>query len=116
VLSGDVHHSYVARALLGPEATSPVHQITCSPVHNQVPAAVRPLMRLSWARAAATATRALARSAGLPRPLVRWRRVAGPYFGNAVGTLEHNGRTSRVTIEGTTKDGRLRTVAAVRLR
>jgi hypothetical protein len=80
-----------------------------------VPAPMRPLMRLSWSRFAARTARGLARSAGLARPALRWRRLAGPYFGNAVGTLRHDGRTAEVTIEGTTKDGHLRTVAAVPL-
>ena len=116
VLSGDVHHSYAARADLGPEAAAtPVHQLTCSPIHNQVPAFMRPLMRLGWARGPAVAMRGLARAAGVPKAMVRWRKTAGPYFGNAVSTLEHNGRAARVTIEGTTKDGHLREVAALDL-
>jgi hypothetical protein len=115
VLSGDVHHSYVARADLGADVRTPVHQLTCSPIHNQVPAPMRPLMRFGWSRAAARAMRGLARSAGLQRPALSWRRLAGPYFGNAVGTLRHQGATAQVTIEGTTKDGHLRTVAAVDL-
>ena len=115
MLSGDVHHSYVARADLGADLHTPVHQLTCSPIHNQVPAPMRPLMRLSWSRAGAKAMRAVARTAGVHRPGLRWRRLAGPYFGNAVGTLRHEGAHAEVTIEGTTKDGYLRTVAAVAL-
>jgi hypothetical protein len=115
VLSGDVHHSYVARADLGADVRTPVHQLTCSPIHNQVPAPMRPLMRFGWSRAAARAMRGLARSAGLRRPALSWRRLAGPYFGNAVATLRHHGTAAQVTIEGTTKDGHLRTVAAVDL-
>jgi len=115
MLSGDVHHSYVARADLGAGVTSPVHQLTCSPLHNQVPAAMRPLLRLGWGRTFTALARTLARSAGLPPPAVRWRRLAGPYFGNAVSTLVHSGRSARVTIEGTTTDGHLRTVAEVPL-
>jgi hypothetical protein len=115
VLSGDVHHSYVAKAELGPDVRTPVHQLTCSPIHNQVPAPMRPLMRLSWSRAAARTARGLARSAGLRAPAVRWRRLAGPYFGNAVATLRHDGGRAEVLIEGTTKDGHLRCVAAVDL-
>ncbi|WBB70451.1 alkaline phosphatase D family protein [Micromonospora sp. WMMD812] len=116
VLSGDVHHSYVARARFGdPAVTTPVHQLTCSPIHNQVPAAMRPLMRLGWSSGPATATRALARSAGVRRPGVRWRKLAGPYFGNAVATLVHRGRSAEVTIEGTTSDGHLRPVMRQRL-
>jgi hypothetical protein len=116
VLSGDVHHSYVARADLGPAVTTPVHQLTCSPIHNQVPIVMRPLMRFSWSRLAAKGVRAVARSAGVKRPAVRWRRLAGPYFGNAVSTLRHTGAQADVRVEGTTKDGDLITVADVHLR
>ncbi|MFI5931323.1 alkaline phosphatase D family protein [Actinoplanes sp. NPDC051494] len=115
VLSGDVHHSYVAAADLGPAVTTPVHQLTCSPIHNQVPVFMRPLMRFSWSRAAAKGMRALARAAGVPRPSVRWGRLAGPYFGNAVSTLRHDGLHAEVRVEGTRKDGDLFTVAALPL-
>ncbi|TYB38049.1 alkaline phosphatase family protein [Micromonospora sp. AP08] len=116
VLSGDVHHSYVARARFADRSVrTPVHQLTCSPIHNQVPAGMRPLMKLGWNPGPAGAARALARSAGVRRPLVRWKKLAGPYFGNAVATLTHEGRTADVVIEGTTSDGHLRTVARQRL-
>jgi hypothetical protein len=115
VLSGDVHHSYVARAHFPEPLATPVHQLTCSPIHNQVPAAMRPLMRLGWWQGPAAAARALARSVGLTRPIVRWGRLTGPYFGNAVGTLTHTGRAAEVTIEGTTRHGELRAVARVPL-
>ncbi|MEU7849129.1 alkaline phosphatase D family protein [Micromonospora parva] len=116
VLSGDVHHSYVARARFpDPAVVTPVHQLTCSPIHNQVPAGIRPLMRLGWSPGPAGATRALARSAGVRRPGVRWRKLAGPYFGNAVATLTHRGRAADVVIEGTTSDGHLRPVMRRRL-
>jgi PhoD-like phosphatase len=116
VLSGDVHHSYVARVLLGPDVVTPVHQLTCSPIHNQVPAPVRPLMRLGWSRAGARAMRALARSAGVPAPAWRWARLAGPYFGNAVSTLRLQDGRAVVTLEGTTADGELTEVATVALK
>lgn len=115
VLSGDVHHSYVARASFPEPVATPVHQLTCSPIHNQVPAVMRPLLRLGWWRVPSAAARALARCAGLRRPVVYWRRLAGPYFGNAVATLTHTGRAAEVTIEGTTRDGGLRVVARRRL-
>ncbi|MDG4829532.1 alkaline phosphatase D family protein [Solwaraspora sp. WMMD1047] len=111
VLSGDVHHSYVARARFSAGMTTPVHQLTCSPIHNQVPAAMRPLMRLGWWRGPATATRALSRTAGLPRAPIRWRKVSGPYFGNAVSVLTHDGRSAEVTIEGTDRQGALRLIS-----
>jgi hypothetical protein len=134
VLSGDVHHSYVARAeFVGalrrvagtprgrgrPEeelpAAAPVHQLTCSPVHNQLQTYMRPVLRLGWWKGPAVAARALARAARIAPPIVRWRKLAGPYFGNAVSTLVHDGRSARVLIEGTTTGGDLRQVAAVDL-
>jgi hypothetical protein len=114
VLSGDVHHSYVARADLGAGTRTPVMQLTCSPVHNQVPAFMRPLMRFSWSRAAARGVRGLARSAGVPRPAWSWKRLAGPYFGNAVSTLRLDGPVATVRVEGTNSDGGLFEVATVR--
>jgi hypothetical protein len=113
VLSGDVHHSYVARADLG--VRTPVYQLTCSPIHNQVPAVMRPIMRFSWSRLAARGVRRLAASAGVPKPKFTWRRLAGPYFGNAVSTLRLHGGSAEVTIEGTTSDGELFDVASVKL-
>jgi hypothetical protein len=116
VLSGDVHHSYVAVAQFdNPGVRTPVHQLTCSPIHNQAPAAMRPLMKLCWNPGLASAAQFLARSAGVRRPAVRWEKLAGPYFGNAIATLEHRGRAAEVVIEGTTRDGRLREVARQRL-
>ncbi|MGN9808446.1 alkaline phosphatase D family protein [Micromonospora sp. BQ11] len=116
VLSGDVHHSYVARVRFADaDVATPVHQLTCSPIHNQVPASIRPLMRMGWSAGPSAATRALARAAGVRRSPVRWRKLAGPYFGNAVATLTHHGRTAEVTMEGTTSDGHLRPVMRRRL-
>ena len=116
MLSGDVRHSYVARARFDdPRVRTPVHQLTCSPIHNQTPAAMRQLMKLCGSPGAASATRALARSAGVCWPTVRWEKLAGPYFGNAVATLEHRGRGAEVVIEGTTSEGHLREVARQRL-
>ncbi|HEX5741828.1 MAG TPA: alkaline phosphatase D family protein [Pilimelia sp.] len=115
VLSGDVHHSYVAEALLPAAVRARVHQLTCSPLHNDVPEFMRPFLRVGWWRAAAVAARALARALRLPAPSVRWRRLAGPYFHNALGTLTLRGRHAHVLFEGTAADGRLRPVAEVTL-
>jgi hypothetical protein len=113
VLSGDVHHSYVAEADFGTRMATPVMQLTCSPVHNQVPAFMRPLMRFSWSRAAAHGVRQVARSAGVRHPAWTWKRLAGPYFGNAISTLRLNGQNATAKVEGTDKDGNLFEVAEV---
>ncbi|GLY04889.1 alkaline phosphatase [Actinoplanes sp. NBRC 101535] len=113
VLSGDVHHSYVARADFGHAMATPVYQLTCSPIHNAVPAPMRPLMRVAWSRAVARMVRGLSKAAGVRKPAIRWKRRAGPYFGNAVGTLTLDGVKATARIEGTSTDGDLFDVAAV---
>jgi hypothetical protein len=115
VLSGDVHHSYVARAAYGPRVATPVHQITCSPFHNRVPRAIKPLMRAAWHRRGKRIGRVLARRAGATRPLVSWLRLAGPYFGNAIATVRHSGPDATVTLEGTDERGGLARLTEVRL-
>ncbi|MGI5178355.1 alkaline phosphatase D family protein [Dactylosporangium sp. CA-152071] len=115
VLSGDVHHSYAARADLDSSVVSPVHQLTCSPVHNDMPRYIRPAMKFGWNPPAAKLMRALARSVGLPPPPVRWDKTADPYFGNAVGVLLLDGRSAHVTVEGTRPDKTLGKVASLQL-
>jgi hypothetical protein len=108
VLSGDVHHSYVARAAYA--TPTPVYQLTCSPVHNDVPKALRPAMRFGWNPAAGRAMGRLARALKARPPGLAWRKTAGPYFGNAVGVLVHSGREATLTLEGTRPDTSLTTV------
>jgi len=96
VLSGDVHHSYVARADL--PADSRIYQLTCSPVHNQLPKVMVPAMRFGWSRLAGKIGRGIGRLAGSPPPSVSWQRLSGPFFGNAVAELVHNGRSAHATV------------------
>jgi hypothetical protein len=76
---------------------------------------MKPAMRFSWSRAAAAIGRGIAKAAGLPPPSVRWHRVAGPVYSNAVSALTHDGRAAVVTIEGTEPDKLLHEVARVEL-
>jgi len=107
VLSGDVHHSYVARPGWDPPVRVPVHQLTCSPVHNRIQAYLRPVFTAAWHRAGGALGRAISRAAGVPAGPMHWDKLAGPYFTNAIATLTHGGRTARVLIEGTDRAGRL---------
>ena len=99
MLSGDVHHAYVAKARFRTPVTSPVYQLTCSPVHNSVPGWIRFGFRAGWSRFAAAVTRPLRRLAGVRAHSVRWSRVGGPYFGNELATLILDGRTARLDLE-----------------
>ncbi|MEU8637140.1 alkaline phosphatase D family protein [Amycolatopsis sp. NPDC048633] len=95
VLSGDVHHAYVARADL---PGAPVHQLTCSPVHNTVPWYMNRLFRAGWSRGLTRLTEGLARRAGVPPAPLTWGCVSGPHFGNAVMTFDVDGRTATATL------------------
>lgn len=99
VLSGDVHHSYAARADLPSRPPAPVHQLTCSPVHNKVGWYVRPGFRLGWSRAMRRFMESWSQRAGAPPKPVDWELLAGPLFGNTIATLEVTGRHAQVTFE-----------------
>ncbi len=75
VISGDVHHTYVSEAAYSDAVEARVYQITCSPMHNTIPRAMRVVFRLGWSKKAAWVLHALGRYAGVA-PLSA--RVAPP--------------------------------------
>jgi len=80
--------------------------LTCSPLHNRVPAAVRAGFRAAWSRLAERSVRGLLRLVTpVPRSPVEWDRIAGPTFGNQIATLRLHGRAARLSIERTTSRG-----------
>jgi hypothetical protein len=100
VLSGDVHHSYAARASVpGADVPARIHQLTCSPVHNHVEWFIKPGFRLGWSRTLASLTRRWATRSGAPPVPVTWERLAGPLFGNLIATLDIDGRRAEVVFE-----------------
>ena len=116
VLSGDVHHSYAARAeFQGGEAAARVHQLVCSPVHNYVPFFVKPVFKLSWSPRIARVARRWARRHGAPDLPMSWRNLSGPLFGNTIATLEVAGRSARVVFEQPQEDSELLSVTEIAL-
>ncbi len=115
VLSGDVHHSYAARADLPVVATARVHQLVCSPVHNYVPSYVKPVFRLGWSPRLGRLTRRWARRKGAPPLPLSWRNLSGPLFGNTLATFEATGRAATVVFEQPREDGDLATAVRVPL-
>lgn len=100
VLSGDVHHAYVARAHYRGNVRSAVFQLTCSPLHNHVPPAMKVAFRVSWTRAAEWSTRVLlGLLAAVPALPLRWTRESGPYFGDEIVTLSLDGRRAVAVLE-----------------
>ena len=109
VLSGDVHHAYLSEVAFHRDvgARAPVWQAVCSPFRNPLDDSERRMIRFGVSRPAYALGRALARTAGVPDPSIRWRMVEGPYFDNQVATLELHGREGRVTVERTPRTGEL---------
>ncbi|HEX6755931.1 MAG TPA: alkaline phosphatase D family protein [Mycobacteriales bacterium] len=99
VLSGDVHHQYVAEARWPEPITSRVHQIVISPVHHSVPISQRTVFRVGWSRLLEKVTTALGRWDDVPPLPVHWSKTAGPYFGNALGTLVFSDRDARFRLD-----------------
>jgi hypothetical protein len=105
VLSGDVHHAYASRAEYPAEdgkapVRSQIYQLTCSPLHNYVPLAMKVIFRVSWSRLAEKLMRfLLQRVSHLPAQPLTWERIAGPHYGNEIATLHLDGRSAKLVIE-----------------
>ncbi|MGH2847546.1 MAG: alkaline phosphatase D family protein [Thermoleophilaceae bacterium] len=102
VLSGDVHHAYLAEVAFrrGSGVRSSVYQAVCSPYRNPLEKRERNVIRLGMSRSFAAFWRAMARAAGVEDPDVRWRMVGdGPWFDNQVATLEVDGRRLGMRLE-----------------
>jgi hypothetical protein len=103
VLSGDVHHAYLAEASFPGRAPiqSAVVQAVCSPIRNPLDRPERRALRAALSRSAATVARLLARSAGVRPANVHWEFAGRPTFDNQVATLHLTGRRAHLTIEKT---------------
>jgi hypothetical protein len=100
VISGDIHHSYLAAVDLprGAPARSAVYQAVCSPMHNTLPPSFQRGQRLATSRAATLIVAAMARLAGVRRPRIGWRITHGPWFHNMLGSLEFDGPAARLRL------------------
>jgi len=102
LLSGDVHHAYVAEAWFpGRDIDSRVLQATCSPIRNPLDKRERRLLRSAFTRPVKALTRALARAAGVTPPPMRWTFAREPTFDNQIARLDLRGREAHLVIEKT---------------
>ncbi|GGZ11280.1 alkaline phosphatase D family protein [Streptomyces poonensis] len=101
VLSGDVHHAYVAEPSwpTGKAPAARVLQLTCSPVHNSIPRSMRLGFRFGWSRPGRALGRWFGRHGRGARPSIDWRRTGGPWFGNHLMTLTLRGRSARLRLD-----------------
>jgi hypothetical protein len=103
VLSGDVHHAYVAEAAFPGQRPqdSRLVQAVCSPIRNALDRKERRTMELALSKPAASVARLLARAARVRPTDYTWAFVQKPTFDNQVGFLDIDGRHARVTIAKT---------------
>ena len=108
VLSGDVHHAYLAEVAFprDAEVRSVVYQAVCSPFRNALSSREERMVRAAMSRPADLATRCLSRAIGVHDPEIRWRFAEGPFFDNQVATLELDGPASILRLERTVRDPR----------
>jgi phosphodiesterase/alkaline phosphatase D-like protein len=88
-LSGDVHHSYITEVVA--DGGSRVLQLVCSPIRNPMPVVARVIFAVIAHGVARPLGAALAWSARVPDPPLRWRGVAGPWFNNNIAVLDLEG-------------------------
>jgi hypothetical protein len=101
VLSGDVHHTYLAElGFPGEDGDhSPAWQVVCSPLRNPLPRSIRAAHRRAFRRPATAVAGRLARLARVPPEEIDWRVARGPWFDNHVGLLELDGRAASLLVE-----------------
>ncbi|MFD4551928.1 alkaline phosphatase D family protein [Streptomyces sp. NPDC058466] len=101
VLSGDVHHAYIAEPSWpgGPGPGARVLQLTCSPVHNSVPLSIKLGFRFGWSGLGRAIGRRFARHGRCAPLTVDWRKSGGPWFGNQLMTLTLHGRSASLRLE-----------------
>ena len=106
ILSGDVHHAYLAEVAFrrGAGVRSAVHQAVCSPFRNALDSHEKHMVRFATTREGTVIGQALARTAGAREPDIRWRFVEGPYFDNQVASLTLRDRTAALKLEKTEGD------------
>ena len=107
ILSGDVHHAYLAEVAFrrgaGVQQRRVPGRLLAVPQRPRL--GTRSARSASPPRARAPLIgRALARAAGAHDPGIRWRFAEGPYFDNQVATLSLNGRSASLKLEKTEGD------------
>jgi len=112
MLSGDVHHCYVAEVghRASAEGGSPVWQVVCSAFRKELAPHELRILAFGHSKLGERIARRLARAARVPPLPIDWRVVERPAFANQIGTLTLDGDRSSVRIEAVAdEDGRLET-------
>jgi hypothetical protein len=93
ILSGDVHHGYLAEAEFDGGAESRVYQAVSSALRNSLPGKKSRLQERAWTVPASLAGRVLARLSGVWKEPLHWRLThEAAFFENQVATRRSRGR------------------------
>jgi hypothetical protein len=87
VLSGDVHHGYVAEARW-PDVERPLWQVVASPMRQEISLPARASYRFARTPPGRALGRVLRRLAGVAAPELSWDLVDGPVMANHIATLD----------------------------
>jgi hypothetical protein len=105
LLSGDVHHGYLAMVGFGDGVESSTYQVVSSPLRNPLGLPERLGFNAGWTKPGVLIGKALARLAGVAQPDVDWHLMhEEPWFDNHVSTLEFRGREATLRVEKTTPE------------
>ncbi|MGH3146049.1 MAG: alkaline phosphatase D family protein, partial [Rubrobacter sp.] len=100
VLSGDVHHGYLAEMDFGEGVGTPVYQSASSPLRNPLSLPERLVMRFGWSGTGERVGETLSKLVGITRPDLRWRLThEEPWFDNHVSSLAIRGRKASLKVE-----------------
>ena len=105
ILSGDVHHGYLAEATSN-GAGARIYQAVCSPLRNALPGRKSGLQNVAWSKPLALAGRLLSLLAGVEPPDLTWRLTHDDlWFENQIATLQLDGASAHITFEEAVTDG-----------
>ncbi len=116
IISGDIHHSFLAAVDLPPAAaetppagtspartsparTSLVYEAVCSPFHQAMPPKMRYGQGLASTKVSGLIGTAVATLAGARVPKLKWRITEGPWFDNMIATLTYDGPRATVRFD-----------------
>jgi PhoD-like phosphatase len=101
MLSGDVHHCYLAEVGFrrGSNPHSRVWQAVCSAFRKELAPSEKRIISFGHSDLAERLARGLARSIGVPPLPLDWRVVEEPAYANQVATLTLDGDDATLTIE-----------------
>ncbi len=107
LLSGDVHHGYLAEIAFkgGAGVESHVYQVVSSPLRNPLGLPERLAFGAAWTKPGELIGKALTRLASVAQPDVGWHLMhEKPWFDNHISTLELRGREATLKVEKTTPE------------